>query len=161
MMKLKPLGWSFLLVLLPLLATVPLSAQFSSAIQGTVTDSQQGVVAQATVRVTHTTTNVTREATTSADGVYRVLSLGPGSYRIEVEKAGFLKAQRDGVTVGISETARMDFALEVSGVQENVTVATAAPLVETEQGRVSGRVDRMQLQEMPLNGRNLYNLIAL
>jgi hypothetical protein len=43
-----------------------------------------------------------------------------------------------------------------------VTVAAATPpLVETEQGRVSGRVDRIQLQEMPLNGRNLYNLIAL
>jgi uncharacterized membrane protein len=135
-MKIKPLGWSVLLLLLPLLATAPLNAQFSSAIQGTVTDSQQGVVAQATVRVTNTTTNVTREATTSTDGVYRVLSLGPGSYRVEVEKAGFLKAQRDAVTVGISETARLDIALEVSGVQESVNVASGAPLVETEQGRV-------------------------
>ena len=161
MLKLRPLGLLFLVLLLALLAAAPVSAQFSSAIQGTVTDSQQGVVAQATVRVTNTTTNVTREATTSVDGVYRVLSLGPGSYRIEVEKAGFLKAQREAVTVGISETARLDFALEVSGVQESVTVASGAPLVETEQGRVSGRVDCMQLQEMPLNGRNLYNLIAL
>ena len=142
MLKLRPLGWLFLVLLLALLAAAPVSAQFSSAIQGTVTDSQQGVVAQATVRVTNTTTNVTREATTSVDGVYRVLSLGPGSYRIEVEKAGFLKAQREAVTVGISETARLDFALEVSGVQESVTVASGAPLVETEQGRVSGRVDR-------------------
>jgi hypothetical protein len=161
MFRTRPLGLSFLLLLLPLLATAPVSAQFSSAIQGTVTDSQQAVVAQATVRVTNTTTNVTREATTSADGVYRVLSLGPGAYRVSVEKPGFLKAQRDAVTIGISETARLDFALEISGVQESVTVATAAPLVETEQGRVSGRVDRLQLQEMPLSGRNLYNLIAL
>ena len=44
---------------------------------------------------------------------------------------------------------------------ESVTVESRAPLVETEQGRVSGRVDRTLLQEMPLNGRNLYNLIAL
>ena len=88
MKNIKPLGLSVLLLLLPLLATVPVSAQFSSAIQGTVTDSQQGVVSQATVRVTNTTTNVTREATTSVDGVYRVLSLGPGSYRVEVEKPG-------------------------------------------------------------------------
>jgi hypothetical protein len=161
MMRTKPPGLSFLLLLLLVLSPMPVSAQFGSAIQGTVTDSQQGVVAQATVRVTNTTTNVTREALTSADGVYRVLSLGPGSYRVEVEKAGFLKAQRDAVSVGISETARLDFALEVSGVTESVTVASGAPLVETEQGRVSGRVDRMQLQEMPLSGRNLYNLIAL
>jgi hypothetical protein len=150
--------------LLPLalvLSTLPASAQFSSAIQGTVTDSQQGVVSDAAVRVTNTTTGVTRLAATSGDGVYRVLSLGPGEYRVEIEKAGFVKAQRETVNLGISETLRLDFALEVSGVQENVTVATQAPLVETEQGRVSGRVDRLQLQEMPLNGRNLYNLIAL
>ena len=63
--------------------------------------------------------------------------------------------------MGISETARVDFTLQVSGVTETVTVAAATSLVETEQGRVSGRVDRTQLQEMPLNGRNLYNLIAL
>ena len=46
-------------------------------------------------------------------------------------------------------------------MQESVTVSSTAPVVETEQGRVSGRVDRLQLQEMPLSGRNLYNLIAL
>ena len=63
--------------------------------------------------------------------------------------------------MGISETVRLDFTLDVSGVEENVTVTTHAPVVETEQGRVSGRVDRLQLQEMPLSGRNLYNLIAL
>ena len=146
-----------LLLLFPLMA----SAQFGSAIQGTVTDSQQALVPEATVRVTNTTTGVTREAVTSADGVFRVTSLGPGTYRIEVEKTGFGKAQRDTVTLGISETIRVDFALEPSGVSETVTVATRAPLVETEQGRVSGRVDRLQLQEMPLSGRNLYNLIAL
>ena len=137
------------------------SAQFGSGIQGTVTDSQQALVPEATIRVTNTTTGVTRDAVTSADGVYRVLSLGPGAYRIEVEKPGFVRAQRESVNLGISETIRVDFALELSGVSETVTVATIAPLVETEQGRVSGRVDRTQLQELPLSGRNLYNLIAL
>lgn len=136
-------------------------AQFGSGIQGTVTDSQQALVPEATVRITNTTTGVSREAATSADGVYRVLSLGPGTYRVEVEKAGFVKTQRDAVPLGISETIRLDFTLELSGVTETVTVETRAPLVETEQGRVSGRVDRTQLQELPLSGRNLYNLIAL
>ena len=75
--------------------------------------------------------------------------------------AGFMKAQREAVNVGVSETVRLDFALEVSGVSETVTVQSVAPAIETEQGRVSGRVDRLQLQEMPLSGRNLYNLIAL
>ncbi len=111
--------------------------------------------------VTNVRSGVTRESVTTSDGVFRVLSLGPGVYRVEVVKLGFLNALRESVNVGSSETVRLDFTLEVSGVQESVTVTTNAPLVETEQGRVSGQVDRMQLQEMPLSGRNLYNLIAL
>ncbi len=144
-----------------LLTPQPASAQFGGAIQGTITDSQKAVVADAIVTVTHTETGVTREAVTSADGVFRVLSLGPGAYRVQAVKPGFLTGERDSVTVGINETVRLDFTLDVSGVAESVTVTTNAPIVETEQGRVSGRVDRLQLQEMPLSGRNLYNLIAL
>jgi hypothetical protein len=111
--------------------------------------------------VTNVRSGGARESDTTSDGVFRVLSLGPGVYRVEVVKLGFLNALRESVSVGISETVRLDFTLEVSGVKESVTVTTNAPLVETEQGRVSGQVDRMQLQEMPLSGRNLYNLIAL
>jgi hypothetical protein len=137
------------------------AAQFNGAIQGTITDTQKAIVADAIVIVTQTTTGVTRQATTNTEGVFRLVSLAPGTYRVQVAKPGFLTAERDAVTVGISETVRLDVMLEVSGVQESVTVTTRAPVVETEQGRVSGRVDRLQLQEMPLSGRNLYNLIAL
>ncbi len=148
-------------VLVLLFTSRPVSAQFSGAIQGTITDGQKAVVAEAVVIVTNTANGVTREAQTTSDGIFRILSLGPGLYRVQVAKPGFVTAERESVTVGISETVRVDVMLEVSGVQENVTVTTSAPLVETEQGRVSGRVDRLQLQEMPLSGRNLYNLIAL
>ena len=91
----RSLRLASLLPLVLLLTPLPAAAQFSSAIQGTVTDSQQAFVPEATVRVTNTTTGVTREAMTSADGVYRVPSLGAGVYSVEVEKAGFLKAQRE------------------------------------------------------------------
>ncbi len=157
----SPLVRLFLLFAVTLFAPAVARAQFSASIQGTVTDAQKAVVADAVVMVTHTASGVTREATTTPDGVYRVPSLGPGTYRVQVVKPGFITAQRDAVTVGISEVVRLDVTLEVSGVQESVTVTTSAPVVETEQGRVSGRVDRLQLQEMPLSGRNLYNLIAL
>lgn len=149
----------FLLALI--LAPRPAAAQFNSAIQGTITDSQKAVVADAVVMVTNIASGVSRDATTTNEGVFRILSLGPGTYRIEVIKSGFMNGLRESVNVGVNETVRVDVTLEVSGLKETVEVTTAAPAVETEQGRVSGRVDRMQLQEMPLSGRNLYNLIAL
>ena len=157
----RSLRLASLLPLVLLVTPLPAAAQFSSALQGTISDTQQAFVPDATVRVTNTTTGVTREVATSADGVYRVPSLGAGVYTVEIEKTGFLKARRENLRLGISETLRLDFTLEVSGVAESVTVESKAPLVETEQGRVSGRVDRTLLQEMPLSGRNLYNLLAL
>lgn len=142
-------------------AAAPVRAQFNSSIQGIVTDASAAVVTGASVRATNLATGVSRETATSADGLYRALSLGPGTYRITVEKAGFRPAERDSVSLGITETIRVDFVLAVGPVTEKVTVVDQPLLVETEQGRVSGRIERMQLNEMPLNGRNLYSLIAL
>jgi len=152
---------SVLAALLLLLGTLPAGAQFNATIQGTVVDAQGGVLPGAMVRVTQISTGVTRDVVTMPDGVYRVPSLAPGIYRVEAGLDGFNKAIRESVDVGISETVRVDLTLQVSGVQESVTVAATAPVIETEQGRVSGRVDRLQMQELPMSGRNLYNLIAL
>src|SRR5438876_3393736 len=113
------------LLLASLIAPPSASAQFSSTIQGIVTDSQGGIVPGATVTVTNATTGLVRDAVTSADGAYRVFSLGAGTYRVEVELTGFRKAERDAVNLGISETKRVDVTLEVSGIAENVTVAAA------------------------------------
>ena len=136
-------------------------AQFNSAIQGAITDPSSAVVAGATVRVTNAGTGVSREVLTNGEGFYRILSLGAGAYRIEVSKVGFNAAESARVEIGISETARVDFSLRLGTISEKVTVTSQAVAVETEQGRVSGRIDRTQLNDLPLNGRNLYNLIAL
>ncbi|MEO8373269.1 MAG: carboxypeptidase-like regulatory domain-containing protein, partial [Candidatus Solibacter sp.] len=115
-----------------------LVAQFSSAIQGSVTDASGGAVANASVTVTHLATGVVRNVTTLEDGGYRVLSLAPGKYRVTIEKAGFRTANRDSITLDTTETIRADFALELGVVSDRITVTGARPLVETEQGRVSG-----------------------
>ena len=149
-------------LILLLLVPRPASAQFSGAIQGTITDSQKAVVADAVVMVTNTQSGVTRESVTTSDGVFRVLSLGPGAYRVEVVKPGFLKALRESVTVGISETVRLDFTLEVSGVQESVTVTTNGAARRDRAGpRVRARRSRCSSRRCRSAARNLYNLIAL
>lgn len=144
-----------------ILAAIPAAAQFSSAIQGTVTDATQSAIPDATVTVTNSATGITRSVATSGEGFYRISNLGPGTYNLRVEKTGFTGVQREGVTLAITDTSRVDFTLAVGAVAEQVQVEASAPLLETEQGRVSGRIDRMQLSEMPLNGRNIMNLIGL
>lgn len=143
------------------LATATAWAQFTSSIQGTVTDSSGAAVPEATVTATNVSTGISRTVTSSSEGLYRILSLGPGLYRLEVRKQGFALAARESVSLPHNQVLRLDFVLAPEGVTEKVTVSGAMSLVETEQARLSGSIDRTQLKEIPLNGRNLFNLIAL
>lgn len=136
-------------------------AQFSSAIQGTVVDASNAAVPEAKVVVKNVATGISREATTSSEGFYRISNLGPGIYSITVEKTGFSTAKQDSLDVGISAIARADFRLAVGALTEQVEVREQAVLLETEQGRVSGRIEAAQIKELPINGRNILNLIAL
>src|SRR6266566_9505557 len=127
-----------------LLLAGPALAQFSSSVQGLVSDASGGVVPGASVTVSNVATGVNRETSTLADGFYRVLDLGPGQYRVSVSKTGFQDARQEKVTVGISEAARVDFTLQVGALGEKVTVSANVVQLETEQGRVSGRIEAQQ-----------------
>jgi hypothetical protein len=135
-------------------------AQFTSAIQGVVTDASGAAVPEAVVHVTNVASGVAREASTSNEGLYRVVNLGPGTYRVEVAVKGFGPAERPSVTLGISETVRADFTLKVGGLVDQVTVNEQISQVETEAGRISARIEPVKLKELPMNGRNVFSLLA-
>jgi hypothetical protein len=135
-------------------------AQFTSSIQGLVTDSAGATVPDAVVRVTNIASGVSRSAVTSSEGLYRVLNLGPGTYRVTVSMKGFSPAERPSVPLGISETVRADFTLKVGDLVDQVTVSEQLAEVETESGRISARIEPVKLKELPMNGRNLFSLLA-
>lgn len=150
-----------LFLALLLLVCIPISAQFSSAIQGTITDSSTAAVPGAVVTVTNLATGVSRSATTSSEGFYRVSSLGSGTYSVSVVKAGFAKVEQSSVDLANTAVVRVDMTLNVGAISEQVEVKDQAAQLETEQGRVSGRIETSQIEELPINGRNVLNLIAL
>src|SRR5215471_9668688 len=113
-----------------LFAGLPAFAQFSSAIQGTVTDQSKGAIPDAHVLVKNNATGVMREATTSPEGFYRVLSLGPGGYTITVNKNGFSNAQTT-IDLAINEVGRADLTLTVGAVSEKVEVTATTVMIET------------------------------
>src|SRR5437899_6262162 len=116
-------------------------AQFTSSIQGVVTDAAGAAVPEAAVRVTNVASGVGRAAVTSSEGLYRVLNLGPGTYRVEVAMKGFAPAERPAVPLGISEMLRADFTLKIGDVVDQVTVTGEIAQVETEEGRISARIE--------------------
>src|SRR6266446_2341283 len=135
-------------------------AQFTSAIQGVVTDASGSAVPEAIVHVTNVASGVGRQATTSNDGLYRVINLGPGTYRVNVAVPGFAPAERPSVPLGISETLRADFVLKVGELVDQVTVSEQIAQVATEEGRISARIEPVKLKELPMNGRNVFSLLA-
>jgi hypothetical protein len=155
--------WIVTATLVAILSThaLPALAQFSSALEGTVVDTQGGVVPGATVTITNEETGVSQTLTTSAEGYYRLPSLPGGLYSIRISLSGFKTALQEHVRVQVAETKTINLALDAGAVEEQVTVSAAAPLVETAQARVSGVIEESQVKDLPLVGRNFFNLVVL
>jgi hypothetical protein len=137
-------------------------AQFASALEGTVTDPSGGVVPNATVTITNEATGVTQTGQTTNAGYYRFPALPGGLYTLKVSLQGFKTWNREHIRLESTQTRAVNVALEVGSVDsEEVTVTADAPLVETSQGRVSGLIEEDQVKDLPLIGRNFYNLVVL
>jgi hypothetical protein len=144
------------------LSTQTLKAQsFYGTVAGTVTDASGAIVPGATVTATNTGTNDRHTVKSDLGGNYRVTSLVPSTYRIEVEAANFKHYVQPSITVQVDTTIRVDAVLTIGATSETVEVSTAVPLLQTESGSVGSEVEGKVVQEMPLNGRNVMNLLAL
>src|SRR6185503_16017129 len=106
-------------------------------------------------------TNRQRVVASSGGGVYTAPSLPPGAYRIDVELAGFKPTTRDGIRVSTGETLRIDFALAVGDVREQVTITADAPMLRAERASLGTVVKQEQVVQLPLNGRAFIMLASL
>lgn len=151
------------LVLLGLLVVaVPVKAQtITGTITGVVTDSTGAVVSGASVTIREVKTNLTVTATTDTSGLYRVTNLPRGVYEIKVEQKGFKTAAVDNVELTVNEVKRVDVTLEVGEISEVVTVTGEVPLINTEEGRLSGLVDKRRIVDLPLVTRDFTQLALL
>jgi hypothetical protein len=136
-------------------------AQFTSAIEGTVTDPSGAVVPNATVTVKNVDTAVTRTVQTTDAGNYRVPSLPAGKYDITVTAVGFKTSTESGVTLEGTQTKAVNFTLQLGATTSEVTVTGAAPAVETSEARVSAQINETRVKNLPLVGRNFYTLVVL
>src|SRR5262245_17892628 len=114
-------------------AVLPARAQTAAGeITGLLKDQAGATVPGATITVTEMRTNRQRVVVSTGDGVYAVPSLAPGQYRLDIELAGFKPVRREGIRLATGEKARIDFDLEVGGLQERVTVVGDSPVVRAE-----------------------------
>jgi hypothetical protein len=133
----------------------------TGTITGSVSDPSGAVIPGATVTIINEKTGVDYHLTTNSAGVYYITSLLPSTYTVRVESKGFKTYVNRGIELTTDQTLRVDVHLELGSEMQTVTVEAAAPLVNTEEGRLSALVTASQIQNMPLNGRNIYALMQL
>src|SRR6185312_5454394 len=151
-----------LLAIIVAVAGLRLSAQSNTAsILGTVVDSSGATVPGATVTVTSTTTTIAQSAVTDARGRYVVPTLAVGRYDVKAELQGFQTVIQQGVDLTVGSERVVDFTLPVGQLSEAVTVQASAPQVETTTTQLSNLVDETQMRALPLNGRNVEQLVLL
>lgn len=144
-----------------LLYSAAIFAQATSQISGTVEDSSGAVVAGAQVTVTQTDTGVTRSATSAASGAYTLPSLPLGPYRMEVKKEGFTTYVQTGILLQVASAPTINPVLKVGTVAQTVQVEATAPMIETTSTGVGQVVNSRDVVDLPLNGRQVTQLITL
>ena len=151
-----------LFVALILIASISLPAQSTyGTVDGTVTDASGAIVPGAQVTLTNSGTGEKRSEETSAQGLYQFVNVVPGQYVLEVEKTGFKHFTRANVVVQVQQDTHIDAALPVGQVSETVNVTAETPLLQAETSSLGQVVEERKANELPLNGRNIFNLITI
>jgi hypothetical protein len=151
------------LLLLLLCAGISLQGQtISGRIGGTVKDKTGAVIPNASVTVTNGATNLVRTTTTDESGFYTVTNLPVGTYSVMVEQKGFKRAVQDDNVLPADARLTVDVTLEPGEVSETVEVTNSSgEMVNTTSGELARVVDRRQVQNLALNGRNYMQLVTL
>jgi hypothetical protein len=139
------------------LVPVTASAQDASLI-GNVVDSTKAALPGATITATMIDTG--RASTTVSDerGEYRLRGLPAGRYRVQAELSGFSTIVIPDIELLVGQNRSLPFQMQVASLSETLTVTGEAPLVDVSSTQVAGNVDRRQMEELPLQGRNWMEL---
>ena len=146
--------WTIGLVLLSL---TPAMAQ-DATLSGIVADESKGVLPGATVIATSRATGRVFESVSNERGEYRIVGLPPGVYQLKADLSGFAPMLYNEVELLVGQNATVPFTLKVATLEESVTVTSESPLVDLRTARVAGNVDRRQMEELPISGRNWMQL---
>lgn len=144
-----------------LACTFVLAQTTAGTITGTVSDPSGAVVPATKITLTNLATNVERTTISNTDGIYVFANVPPGSYRVDAEKGGFKHYSRSPIDVQVQQGYRINVTLELGAVTQQVNVTGATPLLQPTSSSLGQVIAGRSVSEMPLNGRNVFNLMAL
>jgi hypothetical protein len=130
-------------------------------IAGLVLDSQGAAIADATVKATNVETGLESTTKSGPSGVYRIVLLPPGIYKVTAEAKGFATTTVSNVEVVVGRTTDVNITLGVSGVQEVVTVTAGTVQVQTTRSEADAVLNQQAINDLPINGRRFHDFITL
>lgn len=143
-----------------MLLVAGLAGQTTGAVEGTVSDPSLAPVRDVEIKLTQSSTGYSRVTRSDGQGRFFVPGLPPGTYRAEATAAGFRPGLLEAVSLSAGRTIRVDFPLQLGDLREAVLVTETAPLVSSSASDWGGTIDNRQLVNLPLNGRDLFDLAA-
>jgi hypothetical protein len=134
-------------------------------LSGTVTDASKAAVPNTQVTVMDQGTGATRQMTTNGQGEFVIGDLPPGTYSVIINQtAGFSKYTQQNIVVSVNQQSHVDITLQLASVSSEVTISTAAPLLQTQDAEVNHNITQSQLASLPVTstqGRNFQALYTL
>ena len=140
---------------------ITIGAQATAQISGTVKDQSGAVLPGVEVTATQTETGAARTTVTNETGSYALPNLPLGPYRLEAGLPGFRTFLQSGIILQVNSSPAINPVLEVGQVSEQVEVQANAAMVETRNAGVGQVIENQRILELPLNGRNVAELITL
>jgi Carboxypeptidase regulatory-like domain len=157
-------NWTIALLLVAVPVCPRLWAQgeaVTARLSGTVLDPDEAPVPAARIKLANSEAGLIRQVLTSYDGSYILTAIPPGRYQLTIEKEGFATYLRSEVVLTVGQSTTINPKLEVGSVNQVIEVAADAPLLNSGNSNIGSEVSGKQAVELPLNIRNVYNLVGL
>jgi Carboxypeptidase regulatory-like domain len=132
----------------------------AGSMSGSILDPSGNSVAEAAVQVTGDETGLVRRVTTSNAGTFSIPVLPLGHYSLKVEKAGFSTLEQKAIEVSVGSSVTLSLTLTVGAVATQIEVTSVAPAIDTTRTSEVALIDRMEINDLPINGRR-YDQFAL
>src|SRR5256885_1865160 len=150
-----------LLLCMLVLGTAAQTFGQNATIVGTVTDPSGSVIANVKITITNLETGLAHVTTTNDAGQYVAVDVHIGHYNIKAAATGFKVAEQKGLVLQVGDRTRVDFQMSLGAASETVTVEAAPIRVQTDTGEVSNVITDLQVSQIAVNGRSIYQLAAL
>src|SRR5262245_13030488 len=130
----------------------------SGTIVGVAADASGAVIPNASITVTHLGTKDVRRTQTNERGEFNIPFVRIGEHSITAESQGFRPQTQTGIVVQVDQTVRIEFAMQVGSISEQVEVTGSAPLIDASTSSLGQVIGNKQILDLPLNGRNAFAL---